>query len=339
MRRRQVLALAAVGLTGCLSDSSPGDATENGTTDDATGTPRTTTGPTNTSERPEATEPTDPPATDDTAPPNLESYPGDCPTYDASRVVCTAAAPDGVPLRMAASQSSVELPADVEFTLHNDTDAEYQFNHFAGRLHKRVDGEWFHVAPNGWPEPLMVMPGGESYTWSVSLAHSEDPGGTGGGADEVTVGGLGGGRYAFGNVGWFSNDDHEGQTATVATVDIDAPPAELTTTGDVNDASVDGETLSARWTGGHDGEYSSEATFVLTRVDENADHRLITEQVLQPNVHPRPLRDALALSTEYGVESVRLTGTTGSTPPFGVRSTGRFEYDGRSYEMSAEENE
>jgi hypothetical protein len=338
MRRRQVLALAAVGLTGCLSDSAPADAPENGTTTDATETPSTaTTDQTDAPGRDETTDPDDTTMTDDTTTPNLESYPGDCPTYGASRVVCTDAAPADAPLRMAASQSSVELPADVEFTLHNDTEAEYQFNHFAGRLHKQVDDEWFHVAPNEWPEPLTVMPGGESYTWSVSLAHAEDPGETGGGADEVAVGGLGGGRYAFGNAGWFSNDGHEGRTATVATFDVDAPPVELTTTDDVGDVSVEGETLSARWTGGHDGEHSSEATFVLRRTDASAAVRVLTEQLLQPDGAPKPARDALALAIERDVATVRLTGSTGSTPPFGVREPTVVEYDGTTYEMSVEE--
>ena len=325
MRRRQVLALAAVGLTGCLSDSAPAS---NAT---ATGTPTDAPEPT------ETPAPTDTPmTTDDTASPDLDTYPGDCPTYGASRVICASAAPDDAPLRMTASTSTVGLPGEVEFTLHNGTDVEFRSNHYAARLHKGVDGEWFRIAPNGWPQPLMLMPAGTSHAWTVALAHEADAESRGGGTDERRVGGLGGGRYAFGNHGWFAGESPEEQTAVVATFDVRAPPAELSTTGDVSGVSVAGDTLTARWTGGRDGERSYEATFVLRRADARASARLVTEPVLQPGGHPKALRDALALAVEHGVDEVRLTGRTGATQPFGVGGPSVFEYQGDAYEISAE---
>ncbi|MWG33606.1 hypothetical protein [Halomarina oriensis] len=316
MRRRQVLALAAVGLAGCLSDPSP---SPNGT-DDGTTTPATTV----TTETPES--------------PDVGAYPGDCPRYGDSTLVCADAAPDDVPLRMTASRSSVELPGTVEFTLSNDTEVRFETNHYGALLHKRVDGEWFRIAPTIVEEPLMYIVPGDSHTWSVTLEHAPDEQARGGGDDERRVAGLGGGRYAFGNDGWFSTGNYEESVALATTFEVDAPPAALTTTGDVSEVSVEDDTVTARWSGGYDGEGSSEGTFVLRVVDGTAEHRLVTEQVLQPGGfgRSRPLRDALALLLDRNVQTARLSGSTGTTPAFGVREPTRFEYDGQSYEMSAE---
>ncbi|MFC5969758.1 hypothetical protein ACFPYI_00295 [Halomarina salina] len=339
MRRRQVLALAAVGFTGCLSDTSPADTTANGTTTSTTGTKTATT----TDTMSPSTTVNDSTATP--TPPNIEAYPGDCPSYgdNVATVVCSEAAPDDVPLRMTPSEPTVDLSGSLTFTLRNETDAAFQTNHYAARLHKQVDDEWFHVAPTAWPQPLTPLSGDDRHSWTV-YPHSEpidEPNGAPGDSETTRiVGGLGGGRYVFGNLGWFAGGDHEEQTAAVATVEIQGPPAELTTTGDVTDVSVDGETLGARWTAGREHEYSSVAAFVLRTTDASTERRLITEQLLQPgSVRPRPLRDALALLTGHDVETVRLTGVTGSTPPFGLGEPSLFEYHGTTYEMSAEKVE
>ena len=153
MRRRQVLALAAVGLGGCLGDTPGANGTTDGTATDA---PPTAAGPTDTA-TPTTDDttggPTDTATDGGTDAPDLRAYPGDCPTYgeDVARVVCSDAAPDEAPLRLTASETTVSLPATVEATLANDTDAEFRTNHYSARLHKRVDGEWFHVAPTAWP--------------------------------------------------------------------------------------------------------------------------------------------------------------------------------------------
>ncbi|WP_254538044.1 hypothetical protein [Halomarina litorea] len=328
MRRRQVLALAAVGIGGCLSDSDP-DGSGNGTTDEPTDAP-TTTPSTDDTETATTTEKPDPP--------DLRAYPGDCPTYDATTVVCSDAAPDDVPLRMTPSASSAELPGDLSFTLSNDTDAEFQTNHYAARLHKRVDGEWFHVAPRAWPQPLTPISAGGSYTWTVEFAGGEGERPDAGETDR-TVGGLGGGRYAFGNDGWFAGGSHESKTAAVAIFDLQGPPAELTTTDRLSKVSVEGGTVTGRWNVSHLEAGDRVATFTLERTDESAEGRLITEQVRQEGLHPRPLRDALALAVEHDAATVRLTGETGSSPPFGVGEPRVFEYEGSNYRISAEVTE
>lgn len=338
MRRRQVLALAAVGLTGCLSDSSPADATANGTTTSTTGTPTETT-----TDTPVSSTTDDSTATPN--PPDIEAYPGDCPSYgeNVTTVVCSDAAPDDVPLRMTASRSTVDLPATVEFTLSNDTHADLQTNHYAAVLHKRVEGEWFRVAPTMVNQPLTPIPAGERHTWRVELEHAPDREAHGQGLDERRVAGLGGGRYAFGNDGYFPGGSYEESTALATTVEVDVPPVELSRTDGVSDVSAEGDTVTALWNGVDAGEYTAEATFVLDETDGNADRRLVTEQVLQPGfgspARPGPLRDALALLVDHEAGTARLTGTTSESSPFDLPEERSFVYEGTTYEMSAEKVE
>jgi hypothetical protein len=334
MRRRQVLALAAVGLGGCLGDT-PG---ANGTTDGtATDIPPTAAAPTDTT-TPTTGEPTDTATDGGTDAPDLRAYPGDCPTYgeDVARVVCSDAAPDEAPLRLTASETTVPLPATVEFTLANDTDAEFRTNHYSARLHKRVDGEWFHVAPTAWPEPLTPLPAGERHTWSVALARDSEQGTSGGpgsvGESTRSVGGLGGGRYAFGNDGWFPGGSYEEKTAAAVTFEVDAPPAALTTTDAVTDVSVSGGTLAARWTGKAGGDHET-VTLLVRPTDAAPEVRVVTEQLLQSGgPYGAPLRDLLALAGRDGVERVELTG------PLRLRETRVVGYDGAAYRVEREES-
>jgi len=242
---------------------------------------------------------------------------------------------------MAASVSVVDLPAAVEFTLSNDTDARFETNHYGALLHKQVDGEWFRIAPSVVPEPLMRVGPGERHRWSVALEHSPDRDATGGGEKERHVAGLGGGRYAFGNDGWFSGESDGESVALVATFEVRAPPAELTTTDEVNEISIESDVVSARWSGANAGGDTTEATFVVRETDASTERRLVAEQLLQPvgSLRPGPLRDALALLVEHGVSEARLTGTTSEHAPFDLREENGFEYEGQSYEMSVEKNE
>ena len=201
------------------------------------------------------------------------------------------------------------------------------------------------VAPQGWPQPLTPLAAGESHTWAVSMSGAVgdvsppnvDSGGELDDTSRRTVAGLGGGRYAFGIDGWFEGGSYKRQTAFAATIDVRGDPIELTTTENVASVAVEGDVLTARWTGGNaDSEYAREATYVLERVDEAPDRRLITEQVVRPRRTNAPLKDALALATERSVDEVRLTGQTASSPPFGVQ--GRvIGYEGSTYEISASE--
>ena len=372
MDRRHFVAALVVGSTGCLSESqSGGGRTSNrgSTTERPAGTPsptepatsalrteRTTTEPaaTDTTVEPSEIEPTDTEAPDTETPgtatptlPQLQAAPGDCPGYgdDVVSVVCYDAAPDDAPMVMEPSRSGLDLPGEIEFMLENGTGTSLQTNFYSARLHKRVDDEWYLVAPQGWPQPLTPLAAGESHTWAVSMSGAVgdvsppnvDSGGELDDTSRRTVAGLGGGRYAFGIDGNFREGSYKRQTAFAATIDVRGDPIELTTTENVASVAVEGDVLTARWTGGNaDSKYAREATYVLERVDEAPDRRLITEQVVRPRRTNAPLQDALALATERSVDEVRLTGQTASSPPFGVQ--GRvIGYEGSTYEISASE--
>lgn len=119
MRRRQVLAVTTAG--GCLGGNAEAPETTTSTTE------------TTTAEAPVVGEP----------------LPSDCPVLgdDVRRVVCY---PDtDAPLSMTPSAIAASLPdASVSFTLANETETTFSTNFYAWRLHKRVDGEWYYIAPS-----------------------------------------------------------------------------------------------------------------------------------------------------------------------------------------------
>jgi hypothetical protein len=364
MDRRRFVAALVIGSAGCLSGLPPAG---NGTNDrdstmerpaetSSSTAPDIERTPTGTDAGPTETEPTDAETTDTEnigtmtpEPPEIEAASGDCPGFgeDVMKVVCYDAASDDAPMVMEPSHSSLDLPGEMEFTLHNDTDSRFETNFYSARLHKRVDGEWFIVAPQAVPAPLTPLPAGESHTWTVSMSGkvSEDSTptvGSGSDTDDTsrrTVGGLGGGRYAFGITGNFRGGSYEQPTAFGATVTVRGDPVELTPTDAVENVTIDGDVLTARWTGGFaESEDARKATYVLERTDKTPDVRLITEQVLQTGgIDPtNPTRDALALIINHDVREVRLTGRTSSLPPFGIQ--GRIiEYEGTTYRITASE--
>src|SRR5699024_9500021 len=126
---------------------------------------------------------------------------------------------------MKPSRAALDLPGKMTFTLENDTDTRFNTNFYSARLHKRVDGEWFLVAPQGWPSPLTPLAASESQTWTVSLSGEvQAPAGSDSESDadaldtsQRNIGGLGGGRYAFGIAGWFEGGSYKRQTAFAAT--------------------------------------------------------------------------------------------------------------------------
>ena len=353
MRRRRFVAALVVGSAGCLSGPSAGNETDDPkpTTERRTTAETTTTAPT--TER-TTTEPTaaetevteagtaraDMPSTGAPKSPDLRAAPGDCPEYgdDVVNVVCYDAAPDDAPMVMEPSRSSLDLPGEMMFTLHNGTGSSLQTNFYSARLHKRVDGEWYRIAPREVPQPLTPLPAGESQTWTVSVSSDLAESKPNVNEAQLAVGGLGGGRYAFGIDGNFTGGTYERSTAFAATIDVRGDSVELTTTNAVENVVVDGDVLTARWTGGNaEGEYAREATYVLERASKTPDVHLITEQVAQRGVvFPNPLRDAVALVTNHDVGKVRLTGQTASSPPFGVDYR-VIEYEGTAYEISTSE--
>jgi hypothetical protein len=344
MHRRALLASLGAfgtGLAGCLGDAPDTGASP---TDEPTVEPTATDSAT-----PEpVTEPETPASVPDLGVPPAES---DCPVFDrddTDRVVCTAAAGDAPePMALVPSADSVATPrGTVSFTLRNDTDVRFDTNLYAWKVWKRVDDDWYHVAPRYWNVPLMFLDPGQSHEWTLTVDNTDLDGRLphAGGTSEVTVAGLGGGAYAFGTDGWFQSADHERKTAFVARFEVEGPRLDLRPTEEVTATTRDGDTVTVR-TAVEASEETRRCEFRVTRraADEGRDEgdgtdegggvrERITEQLLRD----RRLRNTLPFF-ESGVETVRLVEPNGTYPPFGVGESFVVAYERDRYAVRARE--
>jgi hypothetical protein len=217
----------------------------------------------------------------------------------------------------------VEPPARIEFALTNHSRERLSGNPYFWRLWKLVDGQWFHVAPWGWPQPLTRIPPGGEERWSLAAFHEHaiDL------SEGHSVGYLGGGRYAF-EVG-IARDDR----THAARFDLDAPPAALEPTDGI-DVTRDSARVRVRWP--RRGNEDLRATLTLTRTDDAAT-RLLTEQLMQPR--NAALRNTLSFVTE-DVDAVELV-TDRNTVSRAARTDGyeggsfRFRHGEQPYEATA----
>lgn len=165
-----------------------------------------------------------------------EGYPADCPEYVDEEIICYDALKNSDDADIESLLVALEPFAgydnsSFDCTLTNRSDVAFRSNFYDRRLHKRVDDDWYRVAPAGEVvEPLMQVAPGDSHTWSVS---AEDTAVTEGervqqtGANSLVFAGLGGDRYVFGMDGWFGTDNPEDRLALAATVPLDSEPIEL----------------------------------------------------------------------------------------------------------------
>jgi len=169
-----------------------------------------------------------------------------------------------------ASPERLDAPGEVEFTLHNYLTESLTGNVYDWELDKRVDGEWYRIAPRGVPVPLTPLAPGDTHTWSLHAFDGEpvfcD--------DAIAVGHLGGGRYAF-----EVNMHREDGPTHAALLDIAAPEVGVTPTDDAS-ATREGATVTVT-SDGYENAGSDRGTLVVERAD-TADLRLISEQVMQP---------------------------------------------------------
>ena len=261
----------------------------------------------------------------------IDAAPGDCPASHGT-VVCTPAAPDGTPMLLEPSTTSPSLPGAVTFELANGTSRPFVSNFYGWTLHKRVDGEWFRIAPVMWKQPIHRLPSGETHRWETTLRGLPDhPVALADGDEQVTLEGLGGGRYAFSIGGHF--DGRDGQYAFVAPFDVEGPPLELRPTDRIRDVVVDGESVTARL----DTRGDREAVYTLRRVEDDPNaRRLVAERLVRSDHAYHPRRDAMALALEHDATHVELRGPNGTSPPFGVDDDGeRFRHGGVTWAVSA----
>lgn len=245
------------------------------------------------------------------------------PLPEADRMAWSHAAGSQSSTSLRPSAEHAELPAKVEFTFVNHARRTVSGNPYFWRLWKRDGGQWFHVAPWGWPLPLLMLPPGGTQSWT--LAAFDDHAIHFDGAR--SVGHLGGGRYAF-EVGMGREE-----VTHAALLEIDAPEATIEPTAGL-DVTRDGTTVRIEWPRRTD--EVPRATLTLTRA-RTADARLIPEQVMQDR--NAALRNTLAY-VEPGVDRVELV-TDRNTVSRGARTEGytngsfRFTVDGQAYEATA----
>lgn len=324
--RRQVLSALYAGsvalLAGCTG---PGKPTDTNDTDTQTVRDGTTT-PTG-------------------SPQSIPDFPGDtasnaCPPFDGiEQVVCYGAVdPEAMPLVLDPETQSVQSDQATGFTLRNRSRQEFETNFYHWQLYKRVNGDWFYIAPQGWPQPLTPLSAGKKHTWTVTVATGRVSDGTSiervAGTESLTIAGLGGGHYAFGIDGWFTTESHEKSIALAAGFKLNADPLQLTPTAAIAETEWDGETLVAYSTRGEsDDEADHPDAFVLERTDgsETDAKRVIVEQVVRND----QLRDALALSRKYDADRVRLEEFNRSIPPFGLQEARMYEFRDNVYRATA----
>jgi hypothetical protein len=351
-RRRILTALggATVALAGCLvSDDDTEPATDG--PNDTEPKNQETEEPTKTPDGPYPTEPgetdtpTDPDEEKTTSPDSTGQIepvdaPGECPEYDAEYVVCYDAAANDLekfPGYLEPSTTAFGPEEPVSFTLHNNSDGTLNTNFYNWRLHKRVDGEWYSVAPRFVNQPLMMLEPGDTHTWELTVDNDgiEDgqPVRPVSSVEDLNLTGIGRGRYAFRGRGWFEEQDHETDTAFAATLDFEGEPLSLTPSNAIEGVGWEDETLVAESNRGNpDDEDYRLGAYELERV-ESADgaRTMITEQVLRR----AQLRDVVALALEHDADSVRLEEYNATHPIFGIDEARRVTYEGETFEITS----
>lgn len=336
-RRAFVGTLASLLAAGCTGTESPGATTGTPTTATTTSGPTTSTTDTTTTTSSSAT----PPELRDLGVPVEDA---DSPFYaeETERVVCYPEQTDE-PLALRPARDELSLPTDqTTFTLANDTDYEFMVNFYNWGLQKRVDDEWYYITPRMIPQPLHMLPAGETHEWTFAVDNTQEP--TGGPSNESggTVAGLGGGEYVFETSGWFESGDHEHKIGLGARFTLDGEELQLSPPDDVS-STRDGETVVVTR---DDQTGDPTEVLVVERVGEagvppgKAIHDHIAEQLVRPDpfANRSSLGNALAFF-EPDVSVVRIESTEELDPRFDPDEHYYLRYRGEFYEARVESME
>lgn len=277
---------------------------------------------------------------------SVPEFPGDtasdaCPPFDnAAQVVCYESVdPKAIPLSLVPETQTVQPNQPIVFTLRNRSEQQFQTNFYHWQLYKRVNGDWYYILPQMYPEPLTPLEAGEDHAWTLTVTTGRVSDGAPidsvQGTESLTVAGLGGGEYAFGTDGWFAAGSYEDPIALAAGFELNADPLQLTPTTAIAETELAGETLVARSSRGEPDDADTRDAYILEQIDDSdiTAQQVITEQVVRDN----QLRDAIALSKEYDATRIRLEEFSNSIPPFGIDETRTYEYRGDYYRVTTTE--
>lgn len=240
-------------------------------------------------------------------------------------------------IRLVPSATSVALPSfDLTFTLHNGSDTPLETNFYDWTLSKRVDGSWYRLGPTVVPSAMFSLDPGDSHRWTLhgeGGLSAEATGPLRARKRAFTVGGIGGGEYAFaadarvgegGDAQWFD-------IGARFTVEGDRLVVEPTDT--VGSTRVDGDRLLAEYRS----DYRLDArprTVHLAVVEEDPPSQpreLVAEQL----VRRVPLRDAIALARRHPVRAVSLLGVARTHPAHRIDGTEYYRYRDSVYAVWA----
>lgn len=226
------------------------------------------------------------------------------------------------PVYLEPDRERIDLPRAVTFTLVNHSRDRLGDGRPGWRLAKLHDGAWKPLAPRAVPAPAGVLAPGGTREWRLRLHDGPPPDG---GARPV-VGHLGGGTYAF-RAGLRGAD-----AVYAALLAVDAPPAELTPSGRIDDATRDGDVVtvtSARY------ETATDPRIVtVRRVEGDPDAvELVVEQAMQNT----GLRNALAfIEPEVGEVRLRTDRAVAARVHEYPFETRRFRFRGDAHEVAIE---
>lgn len=266
-----------------------------------------------------------------------------CPPFEQTdQTVCYGAVdPEELPVVLVPESRTIQPNGATEFTLRNQSDRTFYTNFFSWQLSKRVAGDWYYVAPQAVPQPLMGLPPGEEHTWTMTVETGRvsdgEPIRQVGGQESMTIAGLGGGHYGFGISGGLDSGSGTRSVGLAAGFELNADPLRLVPTDAIVETAWDGDTLVATSNRSMpDGEEEPDE-FVLERMDDSATdaRQVIAEQVVR---NPQ-LRDTLALCRQYDADRIRLEEYSATLPPFGVSEPLTYEYQADHYRVSARERD
>lgn len=265
-----------------------------------------------------------------------------CPDYerrDVERVVCSSE-PQEDALVFEPDPTTASLPrAEITCEFENDREEDFQSNFYGWSLHVHRDGEWWHLGPYATPDPMHVLPPGETHVRRLLVDNTDlelvrppspetDDGEHGAGRH-----GLGPGTYALA----ITSSSEGSSTAYAAAFTLEGEAVPLEAPGTVRETERDGDRLVVHVDSTSEEHDLDRYDLRLSRESDplREPQPLVDEQLY--HFQSAGLRAALA-NAEVDVEEIAVRGddsqftrdlTTGRGPDY-------VAHDGENYELQVD---